>query len=125
MVETTSHIDRGTPVLDPALKAELRRLAILFLLSAVTLVLVAAYAVTRRIDQQLIPDIAWIMWATAIIGGCVATYFYGLYVTVRARAWGWVALCAIPVAGSVPGCVAYTWIRRGELERQVLDGEES
>lgn len=122
MVKTMkSQVDEGTPVLDPILKAELKRVAILFLLSSVTLVLVVAYAVARGIDQQLIPDIAWIMWATAIFSGCVATYFYGLYATIRAGAWGWVALCAIPVVGSVPGCVAYAWIRRGELERQILD----
>jgi hypothetical protein len=124
MVETGRGRERdATPVLDPRLKAELKRLAILFLMSAFTLVLVVAYAVMRRIDEQLIPDVAWLMWAAAIFGGCVATYFYGLYVTVRARAWGWVALCAIPVVGSVPGCVAYTWIRRGDLERQILDEE--
>jgi hypothetical protein len=115
--------ENETPILDPKLKAELKRLAILFLVSALTLVLVIAYAVMRRIDERLIPDIAWLMWATAIFSGCVATYFYGLYVTVRARAWGWVALCAIPVVGSVPACVAYTWIRRGELERQILADE--
>jgi hypothetical protein len=115
--------EEETTILDPKLKAELKRLAILFLVSALTLVLVIAYAVMRRIDERLIPDIAWLMWATAIFSGCVATYFYGLYVTVRARAWGWVALCAIPVVGSVPACVAYTWIRRGELERQILADE--
>lgn len=110
------------PVHDPVLRAELRRLAVLFIISAVTLVIVVTYAVARRIDTGLLPDIAWLMWATAIFSGCVATYFYGLYVTVRARAWGWVALCAIPVLGSVPGSVAYAWIRRGELERRILNG---
>lgn len=113
----------AVPVRDPVLKAELKRLALLFIISAVTLVVVVSYAVTRRIGTDLLPDIAWLMWATAIFSGCVATYFYGLYVTVRARAWGWVVLCAIPVVGSVPGSVAYAWIRRGELERRILSGE--
>jgi hypothetical protein len=121
--DTRRHQGEATPVLDPKLKAELKRLAILFLVSAITLVLVVAYAVFRQLDDGFLPDIAWLMWATAIFGGCVATYFYGLYVTIRARAWGWVVLCAIPVVGSVPACVAYTWIRRGELERRILGGE--
>lgn len=115
----------GTPVLDPRLKAELKRLAVLFLISALTMVVVVGYAVTRRIDQHMIPDIGWIMWATAVFSGCVATYFYGLYVTIRAKAWGWVALCLIPVVGSVPASVAYSWIRRGELERQILADAEA
>ncbi len=114
---------RAVAVRDPALKAELKRLAVLFIISAVTLVVVVSYTVARRIGTDLLPDIAWLMWATAIFSGCVATYFYGLYVTIRARAWGWVALCAIPVVGSVPGSVAYAWIRRGELERRIISGE--
>lgn len=118
---TRGRDDDDVPVLDPLLKAEFRRLAVLFLLSAITMVLVVAYAAMRAVAKASIPDIAWLMWATAIFGGCVATYCYGLYVTIRARAWGWVALCAIPVVGSVPGSVAYSWIRRGELERRVLD----
>jgi hypothetical protein len=92
-------------------------------MSAITLLLVISYAVLRQIGAGLIPDVAWIMWATAIVSGCTATYFFGLYVTIRARAWGWVALCAIPVVGSVPGSVAYAWIRRGELERQIIADE--
>ena len=55
------------------------------------------------------------------ISGAVATYFYGLYVTIRARAWWWVILCAIPLFGSVPGSAAYSWIRRGELERRIME----
>ena len=85
------------------------------------MLLVVAYAVVRGVDAGLIPDITWIMWATAIVGGCTATYFYGLYVTIRARAWAWVVICAVPVVGSVPGSVAYAWLRRGALERQILD----
>ena len=113
--------EAAVPVLDPKLKAELKRLALLFLISAVTLWLVVVYAVLRSIDRGLFPDLVWFMWGAAIFSGCIATYFYGLYVTIRARSWGWVVLCAVPVFGSVPGCVAYSWIRRGQLERRVLE----
>jgi hypothetical protein len=115
--------EAAVEVVDPKLKAELKRLALLFLISAITLWLVVVYAVLRAIDSGLFPDIVWFMWGAAIFSGCIATYFYGLYVTLRARAWGWVLLCAVPVIGSVPGCVAYSWIRRGQLERQVLEEE--
>jgi hypothetical protein len=108
-------------VLDPLLRAELKRLAILFLISAFSLALVIGYAVLEAIGGGLVPGIVMVMLQASILGGVSATYLYGLYVTVRARAWGWVALCAIPVVGSVPGCVAYSWIRRGELERRILD----
>jgi hypothetical protein len=115
----------ATPVLDPALKAELKRLAILFLISAVTLVLVFADAVIRAIPYDLLPAIALLMIQVSWISGAVATFFYGLYVTIRARAWGWVLLCAIPLFGSVPGSVAYSWIRRGALERRIIEEERT
>jgi hypothetical protein len=123
MPGTREH-DRGaTPVLDPKLKAELKRLAILFLISAVTLLLVVADAVLRAVAYELIPDVAFGMLQASWLGGAAATFFYGLYVTIRARAWGWVILCAIPLIGSVPGSVAYSWIRRGELARRILEDE--
>jgi hypothetical protein len=115
--------DDAVPVLDPLLRAELKRLAILFLISAFTLALVIGYAALAAIGVGIVPGVVLLMLQASIFGGVVATYFYGLYVTVRARAWGWVALCAIPVVGSVPGSVAYSWIRRGELERRVLEEE--
>jgi hypothetical protein len=116
--------DEATPVLDPTVKAELKRLAILFLMSAFTLVLVVADAVARAILHDVLPGIVFGMVQLSWLGGAFATYFYGLYVTIRARAWGWVVLCAVPLVGSVPGSVAYSWIRRGALERQIL-GEEA
>ncbi len=117
--------DDAIPVLDPAVKAELKRLAILFLMSAFTLVLVVADAVARAVLHDVLPGIVFGMVQLSWLGGAFATYFYGLYVTIRARAWGWVVLCAVPLVGSVPGSVAYSWIRRGALERQIFDEERS
>lgn len=113
----------ATAVLDPLLKAELKRLAILFLISAITLVLVLADAVVRAVPHDAVPNVVLLMLQVSWISGAVATYFYGLYVTIRARAWWWVILCAIPLFGSVPGCAAYSWIRRGELERRIMEEE--
>jgi len=110
-------------VLDPALRAELKRLAVLFLMSAVTLVLVFADFVIRALPYDILPAPFPLMVQVSWVCGAAATYFYGLYVTIRARAWGWVLLCAIPLAGSVPGSVAYSWIRRGALERAILAKE--
>jgi hypothetical protein len=117
--------EKAVPVLDPALKAELKRLALLFLISAVTLLLVVADAVIRAFPEDVIPEPVPLMLQVSWAGGAVATYFYGLYVTLRARAWLWVLLCAIPLVGSVPGSVAYSWIRRGELERRILEEEQA
>ena len=113
----------ATPVVDPVVKAELKRLAVLFLISAITLVLVFADFVIRAIPYDFLPVPFPLMLQVSWIGGAVATYFYGLYVTLRARAWGWALLCAVPLAGSVPGSVAYSWIRRGALEREILETE--
>ena len=51
------------------------------------------------------------------------TYVYGVFVTFKARRWAWFALCAIPFT-CVPAAAAYAWIRRQEIEREVL-GDES
>lgn len=118
------HESEATPVLDPLVKAELKRLAVLFLVSSITLVLVFADFVLHALPQGTVPAPIPLMTQVAWIPGALATYVYGLYVTVRARAWGWVALCAVPLFGSVPGCVAYSWIRRGALERRILDEEQ-
>jgi hypothetical protein len=116
--------DEAIPVLDPDLKAELKRLALLFLISALTLVLVLADAALRAVGSSILPGIVFLMLQLSWIGGAVATYFYGLYVTIRAKAWGWVVPCAVPLFGSVPASVAYSWIRRGQLERHVMEEDE-
>ena len=117
------HRPEPVAVLDPVLRAELKRLAVLFLISAITLVLVFADFVIRALAYDILPAPFPLMLQVSWVSGAVATYFYGLYVTIRARAWGWVLLCAFPLAGSVPGSVAYSWIRRGALEREILRKE--
>jgi hypothetical protein len=106
---------------DWATRAELKRVAVLFLLSAITLALFLLYLVAGLVDPDLVPDVVWAMWVTSMLCGYVATWFYGIYVTARARRWVWLALCALPPT-AVPCSLAYSWIRRGEIEQQVLGG---
>ena len=103
----------------PELAAELRRLANLFLLSGVTLLLLLlrAFAVTLSVD--FIPRPVYVAWGALLLAGLAATYVYGVFVTYKARRWGWLALCAIP-ATFVPCALAYAWTRRMEIERDVL-----
>ena len=50
-------------------------------------------------------------WAMALV--------YGVYVTYAARRWVWLFFCLIPLS-SVPAGAVYAWVRRAEIEREVL-----
>jgi hypothetical protein len=113
--------DPGVAV-GPALAAELRRLANLFLVSGITLVLFLARAFAEVFTVTFIPRSAYVVWGIAMLTGWAMTYVYGVYVTFKERRWVWVALCAIPFT-CVPAAAAYAWIRRQEIEREVL-GED-
>lgn len=117
----TSHDPDAPGVrVDAATRAELRRLANLFLVSALTLVLLLLMACAKALNVTFIPSRAWSVLAVLFFVGAAVTYVYGLYVTVKARRWLWVALCAVPLAGSIPCSVAYAWTRRMEIEHAVL-----
>ena len=108
---------------DPETSAELRRLANLFLISAITLVLflLATFASILHVTF-LKPPITWI-WGGALLVGWAVTYVYGLIVVLRTRRWAWIALAAIPIT-CVPAGVAYAWFRRVEIENQVFGDEQ-
>jgi hypothetical protein len=113
--------DPGAPV-SPELAHELRRLASLFLVSGITLILFLARAFAEVFTVTFIPGPVYVVWGTIMLTGWTMTYVYGVYVTLKARRWGWLTLCAIPFA-CVPAAAAYAWIRRQEIERQVLGSE--
>ena len=113
--------DRGVAV-GPELAAELRRLANLFLVSSITLVLVLTRAFAEVFRVTFIPRPAYVVWGVVMLTGWAMTYVYGVFVTFKARRWGWFALCVIPFT-CVPAAAAYAWIRRQEIERTVL-GED-
>ena len=120
LLDLTKHDkdDRGVAV-DPAVNAELRRLANLFLVSGITLVLFLARAFAEVFTVTFIPGSAYVVWGIAMLIGWATTSVYGVFVTFKARRWVWLALCAIPFT-CVPAAAAYAWIRRQDIEREVL-----
>ena len=113
--------DRGIAVA-PRVTAELRRLANLFLMSGITLLLFLVRAFAEALTVTFIPRPVYVVWGVVMLTGWAMTYAYGVFVTFKARRWAWFALCAIPFT-CVPAAVAYAWIRRQEIEREVLRGE--
>ena len=113
--------ERGAAV-SPELTAELRRLANLFLVSSITLVLFLTRAFAAVFTVTFIPSSVHVVWGVVMLTGWAMAFVYGIYVTFKARRWGWFALCAIPFT-CVPIAAAYAWVRRQEIERDVL-GED-
>jgi hypothetical protein len=104
---------------DEATRLELRRVANLFLLSSVTLIVLLLEVFARALEVTFIPQPVYAGAGLVFLVGWAATFAYGLYVTFKAGRWGWFVLCVIPLT-SVPAAVAYAWVRRGEIEREVL-----
>lgn len=121
----TFKYDRDAPgvVAEPGQTAELRRVANLFLVSAITLLLFVLRAIADALAVTFIPDQVYVVWGVVLVAGWAATWIYGTYVSAKARSWGWFVLCVIPLT-CVPCAAAYAWVRRGEIEREVL-GESS
>lgn len=121
--QPTESRNGGDPVLDDATRAELKRVTVLFLVSTVTLLLLFAYLLAEGLGVAFIPPVVWAMWVASMLSGFVATWAYGVYVTLQARRWLWVMLCALPPT-AVPCAVAYAWIRRGEMEMEMHERRE-
>jgi hypothetical protein len=115
--------DRGGAV-GPELAGELRRLANLFLMSAITLLLFLARALAEVFAVAFIPRPVFVVGGVVMLTGWAMTYVYGVFVTFKARRWAWFALCAIPFT-CVPAAVAYAWVRRQEIEREVLGADRA
>jgi len=98
---------------------ELKRLANLFLVSSVTLVLFVLRALAEGMSVTFIPDAVYVVWGVVLLTGWAMTYVYAVFVTFQARRWGWLVFCAIPFL-CVPGGVTYAWFRRQEIEHEVL-----
>jgi hypothetical protein len=108
----------GTAVDEPT-RSELRRVANLFLLSSITLIVLLLEVFARALDVTFIPQVVYSVAGLVFLAGWATTFVYALFVTSGARRWGWFVLCLIPVT-CVPASVAYSWIRRGEIEREIL-----
>jgi len=107
------------PDVGPETELELRRLANLFLLSSVTLVVLLLQVFAHALAVTFIPRPVYVVAGFVFLLGFAATYVYSIYVTYKARRWGWLAFCAIPLVG-VPASVAYAWARRMEIEREAF-----
>jgi hypothetical protein len=116
---TKQDADAPAAEVDDATRLELRRVANLFLLSGITLVLFLLRAFAEALHVTFIPHGVYVVWGFVLLIGWAATEVYGVYVTFTARRWGWFALCLIPVT-CVPASVAYSFVRRSEIEREVL-----
>jgi hypothetical protein len=108
----------GAPV-SPELRLELRRIANLFLVSAVTLALSLLRVFAEALHVSFIPREILVVWGGALLVGWATTYVYAIFVTFKARRLGWLVWCLLPFT-CVPAAVAYAWARRMELEREVL-----
>lgn len=113
--------DPGADV-DEQTALELRRIANLFLLSAVTLVLLMLLMFAQALSVTFITGMVKAILGGIMLVGWAMTLVYGVYVTYAARRWVWLVLCAIPFT-CVPAAVVYAWTRRQEIERAVL-GEQ-
>ncbi len=116
---TKQDADAPAAEVDDATRLELRRVANLFLLSSLTLVVLLLEVFARALHVTFIPQAVYAVAGLIFLVGWAATFVYGLYTTFRAGRWGWFALCVIPVT-CVPASVAYSFIRRTEIERAVL-----
>jgi hypothetical protein len=108
----------------PETASELRRVANLFLVSGITLALFVLRAAAEALDVTIVPQPVYVIWGLVMLTGWAMTLVYGVYVTFTARSWGWLVLCAIPFT-CVPAAVAYAWIRRQDVEREVLAAKKS
>ncbi len=118
--------DKDAPVadVDDETRLELRRVANLFLVSAVTMIALFVELFSRALDVTFLPQAARTILGLVFLVGWAATVVYGVYVTYTARRWGWLVLCIVPPTGP-PAALAYAWIRRQEIEREVLGDEPS
>lgn len=103
----------------PEVAAELRRVANLFLVSSITLALFVLRAFAEALSVTFIPHGVYVAWGAIMLIGWAMALVYGAYVTYTARRWGWLILCLVPLS-SVPAGAVYAWVRRQEIEREVL-----
>ena len=118
--------DKDAPgaAIDDETRQELGRVANLFLVSAITMIALFAELFAQALEAAFIPQAVHTVLGLVFLVGWAATVVYGVYVTFTARRWLWLALCVIPPT-SPPAALVYAWIRRREIEREVLGDEPS
>ena len=115
--------ERGADV-DEQTALELRRIANLFLMSAITLVLLMLLMFAQALSVTFITGTIKAVLGGIMLVGWAMTLVYGVFVTFKARRWVWLVLCAIPFS-CVPAAIVYAWPRRQEIERAVLGDQRA
>ena len=114
-------VERPGVQVGPETRLELRRLANLFLISSVTLALFLAWVFSQAL-RVTFPRPVTLVWGAVLLVGLATTYAFAAFTLIRARRLGWLVLSLIPFT-CLPCAVAYAYIRRMEIEREVL-GED-
>jgi hypothetical protein len=115
--------ERGADV-DEQTALELRRIANLFLMSAITLVLLMLLMFAQALSVTFITGTIKAVLGGIMLVGWAMTLVYGVFVTFKARRWVWLVLCAIPFS-CVPAAIVYAWTRRQEIERAFLGDQRA
>ena len=105
----------------PETRLELRSLANLFLVSSVTLALFMAWFFSQALRSDVPASRGVRLGRRAARGPGDHLCARRLH-PLRARRLGWLVVCLIPGI-CLPFAVAYAWVRRMEIEREVL-GED-
>jgi len=112
---------RRNRVPDPAVTAledEARRVSLLFVVCALSLLLLLSWVLLYAIAGHSAPVVvAMVMFS--FFSGIMAAWAIGLYITARARRWLWLTLIVIPFT-TLPAGLTYAWRRRMEIEREIL-----
>lgn len=95
---------------------EIKLLTYLFVVSAVTMLLVMMYF-AGAVLKVTMPYAIGLSWVVLILVGAAFSWLYGTFLTARYRHWGWFVFAVIPLT-AVPGMLAFTWNRRQEIERE-------
>ena len=115
--------ERGADV-DEQTALELRRIANLFLLSSITLVLFLLRAFAEALSVTFIPRRVYVVWGLIMLTGWAATASTACSSPTR-RGAGSGSCCALIPVTCVPAAVAYAWIRRQEIERALLGDQRA
>jgi hypothetical protein len=99
-------------------KRELRLLSYLFLVSALTMLLVMMYFAASMLKVKVPYDLGY-AWVVTIGAGIGASWVLGMYTAARLKRWWWFVVIAVPPA-AVPAALAFAWNRRMEIEDETL-----
>jgi Flp pilus assembly protein TadB len=99
-------------------RPELRLLSYLFLVSALTMLLVMMYF-AASVLKVTVPYGVGYAWVVVIGAGIGASWVLGMYTAARLKRWWWFVVIAVPPA-AVPAALAFAWNRRMEIEDETL-----